>query len=208
MLFLFRSAPEVEKRIHSKLFRKFWRSRGTKEPAYITVPNLSHALDHSLVQVWHLLPEIPEKRILKYLILSRIQIPIISSISEKKMNNVKNMWHFQGYRILLRLLPFKVFALKALPKFSPGKNASKVANVFLSSVSCVSYPVVIELLGREFSSIILKDRRSIEGINSGLAYELYLFDEVQVWYCQLWLVDLKVCFLFAIFSFPRFTFTW
>ena len=34
MLFLFRSAPEVEK---SKLFRKFWRSRGTKEPAYITV---------------------------------------------------------------------------------------------------------------------------------------------------------------------------
>ena len=38
MLFLFRSAPEVEKRIHSKLFRKFWRSRGTKEPAYITVP--------------------------------------------------------------------------------------------------------------------------------------------------------------------------
>ena len=37
MLFLFRSAPEVEKRIHSKLFRKFWRNRGTKEPAYITV---------------------------------------------------------------------------------------------------------------------------------------------------------------------------
>ena len=37
MLFLFRSAPVVEKRIHSKLFRKFWRSRGTKEPAYITV---------------------------------------------------------------------------------------------------------------------------------------------------------------------------
>ena len=37
MLFLFRSAPEVEKRIHSKLFRRFWRSRGTKEPAYITV---------------------------------------------------------------------------------------------------------------------------------------------------------------------------
>ena len=40
MLFLFRSAPEVEKRIHSKLFRKFWRSRGTKEPAYITVIEL------------------------------------------------------------------------------------------------------------------------------------------------------------------------
>ena len=37
MLFLFRSAPEDEKRIHSKFFRKFWRSRGTKEPAYITV---------------------------------------------------------------------------------------------------------------------------------------------------------------------------
>ena len=37
MLFLFRSAPEVEKRMHSKLFRKFWRSRGTKEPTYITV---------------------------------------------------------------------------------------------------------------------------------------------------------------------------
>ena len=35
MLFLFRSAPEVEKRIHSELFRKFWRSRGTKEPAYM-----------------------------------------------------------------------------------------------------------------------------------------------------------------------------
>ena len=34
---MFRSASEVEKRIHSKLFRKFWRSRGTKEPAYITV---------------------------------------------------------------------------------------------------------------------------------------------------------------------------
>ena len=40
MLFLFRSAPEVEKRIHSKLFRKFWRSRGTKEPAYITVDEM------------------------------------------------------------------------------------------------------------------------------------------------------------------------
>ena len=40
MLFLFRSAPEVEKRIHSKLFRKFWRSRGTKEPAYITVDDV------------------------------------------------------------------------------------------------------------------------------------------------------------------------
>ena len=37
MLFLFRSAPEVEKRIHSKLFRKFWMSRGIKEPAYITL---------------------------------------------------------------------------------------------------------------------------------------------------------------------------
>ena len=41
MLFLFRSAPEVEKRIHSKLFRKFWRSRGTKEPAHITVTSPS-----------------------------------------------------------------------------------------------------------------------------------------------------------------------
>ena len=50
MLFLFRSAPEVEKRIHSKLFRKFWRSRGTKEPAYITVP-----FRHSLEQTLHLL---------------------------------------------------------------------------------------------------------------------------------------------------------
>ena len=29
--------PKLKKRIHSKLFRKFWRSRGTKEPAYITV---------------------------------------------------------------------------------------------------------------------------------------------------------------------------
>ena len=77
------------------------------------------------------------------------------------------MGYFQGYRIPFQLLPFKVLALKALPKFSPGKNASKVANVFLSSVSCVSYPVVIELLGREFSSIVLKDRRGIEGINSG-----------------------------------------
>ena len=28
MLFLFRSAPEVEKRIHSKLFRKFWEEPG------------------------------------------------------------------------------------------------------------------------------------------------------------------------------------
>ena len=45
MLFLFRSAPEVEKRIHSKLFRKFWRSRGTKEPAYITV---KHPPPHGL----------------------------------------------------------------------------------------------------------------------------------------------------------------
>ena len=42
MLFLFRSAPEVEKRIHSKFFCKFWRSRGTKEPAYITVVRISH----------------------------------------------------------------------------------------------------------------------------------------------------------------------
>ena len=44
------------------------------------VPNLSHALDHSLVQVWHLLPEIPGKSMLKYLILSRPQIPMISTI--------------------------------------------------------------------------------------------------------------------------------
>ena len=29
--------PKLKKRIHSKLFRKFWRNRGTKEPAYITV---------------------------------------------------------------------------------------------------------------------------------------------------------------------------
>ena len=77
------------------------------------------------------------------------------------------MGHFQGYGILFRPLPFKVLALKALPKFSPGKNTSKVTNVFLSSVSCVSYPVVVEFLGREFSSIVLKDRRGIEGINSG-----------------------------------------
>lgn len=46
MLFLFRSAPEVEKRIHSKLFRKFWRSRGTKEPAYITLYVSSLTLAH------------------------------------------------------------------------------------------------------------------------------------------------------------------
>ena len=52
MLFLFRSAPEVEKRIHSKLFRKFWRSRGTEEPAYITVQErerkvkVSHLIFH------------------------------------------------------------------------------------------------------------------------------------------------------------------
>ena len=31
--------PKLKKRIHSKLFRKFWRNRGTKEPAYITVIN-------------------------------------------------------------------------------------------------------------------------------------------------------------------------
>ena len=30
MLFLFRSAPEVKKRIHSKLFRKFWEEPGYK----------------------------------------------------------------------------------------------------------------------------------------------------------------------------------
>ena len=29
--------PKLKNKIHSKLFRKFWRSRGTKEPAYITV---------------------------------------------------------------------------------------------------------------------------------------------------------------------------
>ena len=46
------------------------------------VPNLSHALDHSLVQVWHLLPEIPGKRMIKYLILSRVQIPMIAAILE------------------------------------------------------------------------------------------------------------------------------
>ena len=45
MLFLFRSAPEVEKRIHSNLFRKFWRSPGTKEPAYITVKDKNEKLD-------------------------------------------------------------------------------------------------------------------------------------------------------------------
>ena len=48
MLFLFRSAPEVEKRIHSKLFRKFWRSRGTKEPAYITVTLSDFCLEKPL----------------------------------------------------------------------------------------------------------------------------------------------------------------
>ena len=32
--------PKLKKRIHSKLFRKFWRNRGTKEPAYITVYHL------------------------------------------------------------------------------------------------------------------------------------------------------------------------
>ena len=36
--------PKLEKKIHSKLFRKFWRSRGTKEPAYITVVGNHHAL--------------------------------------------------------------------------------------------------------------------------------------------------------------------
>ena len=50
MLFLFRSAPEVEKRIHSKLFRKFWRSRGTKEPAYITVYIFDLCVAHLRVQ--------------------------------------------------------------------------------------------------------------------------------------------------------------
>ena len=30
MLFLFRSAPKVEKRIHSKFFRKFWEEPGYK----------------------------------------------------------------------------------------------------------------------------------------------------------------------------------
>ena len=44
MLFLFRSAPEVEKRIHSKLFRKFWRSRGTKKGR----PTLLY-----IVKSWH-----------------------------------------------------------------------------------------------------------------------------------------------------------
>ena len=29
--------PKLKKESTSKLFRKFWRSRGTKEPAYITV---------------------------------------------------------------------------------------------------------------------------------------------------------------------------
>ena len=50
------------------------------------VPNLSHALDHTLVQVWHLLPEIPGKSMLKYLILSGIEIPMIFTIPEKNMN--------------------------------------------------------------------------------------------------------------------------
>ena len=36
--------PKLKKRIHSKLFRKFWRSRGTKEPAYITVNNFYFVL--------------------------------------------------------------------------------------------------------------------------------------------------------------------
>ena len=51
------------------------------------VPNLSHALDHSLVQVWHLLPEVPGKSMLKYLIISRIQIPIIFTIPEKTLKS-------------------------------------------------------------------------------------------------------------------------
>ena len=52
MLFLFRSAPEVEKRIHSKLFRKFWRSRGTKEPAYITVVMWYYSVKVDLVRLF------------------------------------------------------------------------------------------------------------------------------------------------------------
>ena len=60
MLFLFRSAPEVEKRIHSKLFRKFLRSRGTKEPAYITVINFTNLtnwrhIDAQIISIIHLL---------------------------------------------------------------------------------------------------------------------------------------------------------
>ena len=43
MLFLLRSAPEVEKRIHSKLFRKFWEEPGYKGAGlhYCTDENLS-----------------------------------------------------------------------------------------------------------------------------------------------------------------------
>ena len=48
------------------------------------VPYLPHALDHTLVQVWHLLPEIPGKSMLKDMVLLKIQIPMISTIPEKK----------------------------------------------------------------------------------------------------------------------------
>ena len=43
--------PKLKKRIHSKLFRKFWRSRGTKEPAYITVQYF-HSVIRSLKFDW------------------------------------------------------------------------------------------------------------------------------------------------------------
>ena len=45
--------PKLKKEIHSKLFRKFWRSRGTKEPAYITVQqeDYDHCHHNMLMEV-------------------------------------------------------------------------------------------------------------------------------------------------------------
>ena len=106
------------------------------------LPYLSHALDHTLVQIWHLLPEIPGKRMLKYLILLRIQSPMIAAIPETTFKNALLSRKQNPVSIITTQSP----CTEGSPKFSPGKNASKVANVFLSSVSCVSYPVIIELL--------------------------------------------------------------
>ena len=45
MLFLFRSAPEVKKRIHSKLFRKFWEEPGYKRANLHYCTCLIYSLD-------------------------------------------------------------------------------------------------------------------------------------------------------------------
>ena len=52
MLFLFRSAPEVEKRIHSKWFRKFWEEPGYRRAnlRYCSMKVVYSSIERAIIQ--------------------------------------------------------------------------------------------------------------------------------------------------------------